>query len=57
MMHGQQNIKLIYLCKPNTGILTRAGPVIFLFSDGVAEVFGSCDKRGRVCYQWKFPAM
>jgi len=37
--------------------MTRAGPVIFLFSDGVAEVFGSCDKRGRVFYQWKCQAM
>lgn len=29
----------------------------FLFSDGVAEVLGSCDKRRRVFYQWNCPAM
>lgn len=47
----------VHLCKSKTGLLTRAGTVSFLFSDGVAEGFGSCDKRGRVCYQWKCLAM
>jgi hypothetical protein len=46
----------VHLCKPKTGLLNHVGTVSFLFSDGVAEVFGSCDKRGRVCYQWKCPA-
>ena len=46
-----------HFCKPKAGLMTRAGPVIFQLSDGVAEVLGSCDKRGRVFYQWNCPAM